>query len=259
MQKHLTAVLLALALQSLAIFPLVALAQAPSGNLQDLWEISVKSGHKAQFETAFRNYMEHSQKANYPRHLDVYTPDTGSVLDRYVVLSCCYSWADQDAYSAWHNQNPALLKLWDEEVAGHVESLTHYYYEMDFANSHWPDSGTAPAMMGVSKFSLVPGKVAQVHAARAELSQIAINQGWASSGKHWTWSDRIGGEPAAFLVVPFANYAAMTPGEQQIGAFLVEHMGPEKAAGLMDRITSSVSSSSYGIWVHRPDLSSRKD
>ncbi len=259
MQQRVTALILALALQSLAIFPLVALAQAPSGNLQDLWEISVKSGHKAEFEAAFRNYMAESKKADYPRELDVYTPDTGSVLGRYVVLSCCYSWADQDAYTAWHRQNRALLEMWDEEVAEHVESLKHYYYEMDFANSHWPDSDTAPAMMGVTQFSLAPGKVAQFHAARAELSQIAINQGWASSGKQWTWSDRIGGEPAAFLVVPFANYTAMTPGEQQIGGFLAEKMGPEKAAGLMDRITSSASSSSYGIWVHRPDLSSGKN
>lgn len=243
----------------LATLPLTATAQAPSGPLAEMWEIKVKDGHQSEFEDAFREHRDVRQQHNDPRPWDVYTPDTGPNLGHYAVRTCCFNWADQDAYSAWNQANPQVIGSWFEKVAAHVESVGHYYYEMDFANSHWPEGLMAPAMVGVTEFSLNAGKVAQFHEARTELSQIAINQGWAASGKHWSWSDRIGGEPTVDLVVPFSNYADMTPGDQQIGAFLVEHMGADKAAELLERFTSSVSSSSYGIWVHRPDLSSRKD
>lgn len=259
MQNRFSAPSRFLILLLLVLSPLLAVAQAPSGALQELWEISVKGDHQQEFEKAFREYMDLSRKHNDPRPWNVYVPDTGSDLGRYVIMSCCYSWADQDAYAAWNAQNPQLLEFWREEVAEHIEGMSHYYYEIDFANSHWPQDGQSPAMVGVTEFSLIPGKVAQFHAARGELSQIAINQGWAASGKHWSWTDRIGGEPTVDLIVPFANYAAMTPGDQQIGSFLAEHMGSEKAAALMERLSSSVSASNYGIWVHRPDLSSSKD
>ncbi len=243
----------------LALLPLSVLAQATNGSLVDDWTITVKGSHQAQFEAAFREYMDLSKKHSDPRVWDVYTPDTGAEMARYVARSCCYNWADQDAYAAWNSQKPIVNEFWYSNVAEHVESMSHYYFEMDFANSHWPENLTAPAMAGVTEFSIAAGKVAQFHAARAELSQIALNQGWSAAGNHWSWADRIGGSPSVDLVIPFQNYADMASERQPFAAFLTEKMGAEKAAALMEKITSAVTSSTYTIWVHRPDLSSSKD
>jgi hypothetical protein len=199
------------------------------------------------------------EQHNDPRKWDVYVPDTGTELNRYLLRSCCFSWPDQDSYSAWTMQNPSVMQQWWSEVNQHIETTSRYFYEVDSANSHWPEGAGAPAMTGVTEFSIAAGKVSQFHEARSELSQIALNQGWSAAGKKWFWSDRIGGEPTAVLVVPFDNYAAMAPGDQTIAGFLTEHLGADKAAALMEKITSSVSSSSYTIWMRRPDLSSSND
>jgi hypothetical protein len=237
----------------LALLPQAVLAQAPTGSLAEDWTLTVKSGHKAQFEAALRDYVDLGKKHNDPR------PDTGSEMTRYVARSCCYNWADQDAYASWQGQNPKVDEFWHSNVAEHIESMSHYYFEMDLANSHWPENLTAPAMVGVTEFSIATGKVAQFHAARAELSQIAINQGWSAAGNHWSWFDRIGGSPSVDLAIPFENYADMASDRQPFATFLTEKMGAEKAAVLMEKISSGVTSSTYTIWVHRPDLSSSKD
>jgi hypothetical protein len=150
------------------------------------------------------------------------------------------------------------MEDWNKNVQDHLESVSHYYYEMDTANSVWTDT-QSPHMIGVTEFAIAAGKIAQFHAARAELSQVAINQGWAANGEKWSWFDRVGGSPMSGLAIPFDNFADMAAGEQSFGAFLSSKMGEEKAAELMAEFSSSVSSSSYMIWVHRPDLSVSKD
>lgn len=259
MHKSLNTVLQILICVLLPLLPASLLAQEPTGSLEEFWIFTVKSGHQGEFEAAFKDQGALRNKHGDPRHWDVYVPATGDDLNRYALRSCCFAWADQDSYTAWTMQNAPVMEQWYSKVNPHVENAAHYFHEMDLANSHWPENLTSPAMVGVTEFSIAPGKVNQFHAARAELSQIAINQGWAAGGRHWVWTDRIGGEPSADLVVPFDNYASMTPGEQSIAGFLTEKLGAEGAAALMEKITSSVSSSSYTIWVHRPDLSSSKD
>jgi len=247
-------VLQTLCLFLLAQLPSAVLAQAPSGNLEEMWIFTVKGGDQAAFEAAFKEQGSLREKHNDPRKWDVYVPATGGDLNRYAVRACCFAWADQDAYTAWTMQNGPVMEQWYSKVAPYVENAEHYFFEMDFANSHWPEDLTSPGMVGVTEFAIEAGKASQFHSARAELSQIAINQGWAAAGRHWAWTDRIGGEPTAELVVPFSNYAAMQPGEQSIAGFLTEKLGAEGASALMEKLTSGVSGSSYTIWMLRPDL-----
>ncbi|HET6564327.1 MAG TPA: hypothetical protein VFG52_02840 [Xanthomonadales bacterium] len=259
MLKPIRSVMRLLTVSLLAVLPVSLMAQAPAGNLMEVWSFTVKDGHQADFEAAFLQQGALREQHGDPRSWEVYMPETGTELNRYLVRACCFAWADQDSYAAWTTQTPSLMQQWSSEVNQHIEATSHYFYEVDAANSHWPEGGNAPAKTGVTEFSIAAGKVSQFHEARSELSQIALNQGWSDGGRHWFWLDRIGGQPTAVLVIPFANYAAMAPGEQSIAGFLTDHMGADKAAALMEKLVSSVSSSSYTIWMHRPDLSSRKD
>lgn len=259
MHRRFTGALQTLSFILLALSPLTLFAQANAGNLAESWIVQVKNGHVTEFEAAFGEYMRMSEQQGEPRNWDVFIPDTGSNLSRYAIRHCCFAWPDQDTYTTWVQQNPDLLSFWEDKVDIHLESMEHFYYEMDITNSHWPENKNIPRLLGVTEFTIAAGKVAQFHAARAELSQIAINQGWSAAGNYWSWFDRIGGEPTAGLVIPFNNYADMAPGEQQFATFLAEQMGADKAAELMEEISSGVKSSSYTLWIHRPDLSSGKD
>jgi hypothetical protein len=240
------------------MLPLSLAAQDKAANLVESWVFVVKPGHQAAFETAFRKHGELRKSSGEMRNWDVYTQEVGDALNTYAVRSCCFNWSDQDKNTDWNMSRPEIMEDWTANVQDHLESVSHYYYELDMANSVWGDS-QSPHMVGVTEFAIASGKNAQFHAARAELSQVAINQGWAANGKQWSWYDRIGGTPMSGLAIPFDNFAGMTAGEQSFSAFLASKMGEEKAAGLMEKFASSVSSSSYMIWVHRPDLSVKKD
>lgn len=259
MQIRLFAVMRHFSLLAFMLLPISLFAQESSPNLVESWEFVPKPGHQADFEAAFREHAAVRVEAGDPRAWDVYVPEVGDALDTYAVRHCCFAWADQDAYQEWNIEHPEIFKHWNDTVAPHVGSISHYYYEMDFANSHWPEGIGTPHLVGVTRFSIAPGKAAQFHAARSEISQIALNQGWSAAGNHWGWYDRVGDEPVAGIAIPFDNFADMTPGEQQFSAFLVEHMGEESAAALMERLSSSISGSSYTIWVHRYDMSSPRN
>jgi len=256
MRRSLKTLLQSLSFLILSLLSTALLAQEPAGNLMEVWVFNVKEGQQGAFEAAFKKQGELRAQHNDPRNWVVYVPETGTALNRYLLRTCCFAWADQDSYTTWTESSPELMQQWGTEVSPHVESMSRYFYEVDTANSNWPKPGSASAKTGVTEFAIASGKVSQFHQARAELSQIALNQGWSAAGRQWFWFDRIGGEPTSVLVVPFENFAAMGSDGPSIGSFLTENLGAEKAAALMEKFTSSVSSSNYTIWTQRPDLSS---
>ena len=92
------------------------------------------------------------------------------------------------------------------------------------------------------------------------MSQIAINQGWASADRNWVWLTSIGGKASQSIVVPYKNYADMAPGEQSFFEFLVKQLGSEEAAGeLMNAFSSATQSTEYTVWELQPDLSMSED
>ena len=230
-----------------------ALAQPGSGNLAEGWAMTVKKGQQVNFEAAFKAHGAIRKENGDPRNWSVYVPVTGDDLTVYFVRTCCYAWADQDAYTEWESQHPAVMTDWFENVDQYVENYGHYFTEMDWDNSHW-NEGQVVRYVGVTDYAILPGKAAEFHAARRELSQIAINQGWADDHS-WAWSDQVGGKPSASLVVPFASFADMGDDEESFYNFIIEHKGQEGAAALVENFADSVKGSKYSIWAHRPDLS----
>ena len=233
-------------------------AQDGMGTLSESWAMTVKRGHEAQFEAAFKAHAKVRQDAGDPRHWDTFQPVTGADMSVYYLRTCCFTWADQDAYTEWEKNNPKVMGDWFANVDQHVESYAHYFDQMDPENSHWSDPPPVMNYVGVMDYTIEAGEAADFHTARRELSQIAINQGWGDS-HNWGWSESIGGSPSASLAVPFANFAAMAGAGQNFREFIIEHMGAEGAEELMERFGDSVEKSHYSIWVRRADLSYGSD
>ncbi|HMB60526.1 MAG TPA: hypothetical protein VKN35_11495 [Xanthomonadales bacterium] len=243
------------------IFGLLALtlsntvfAQDSQGSLAESWGMTIKQGQQGNFEAAFKAHGEIRDAAGDPRAWEVYTPVTGDQLNVYAVRTCCYTWADQDAYIKWERDNPGIMQDFFANVDQYVESYGHYFSEVDLDNSHWGDGSKPVVYVGVTEYAINPGHAAEFHSARAELSQIAINQGWGETNR-WAWTDQVGGKPVSSLAVPFSSFADMGDDEQSFRSFVVEHAGEERTSELMEQLADSVKSSSYSIWAHRPDLS----
>lgn len=231
-----------------------ALAQTMPGTLAEEVYMTVKDGHQQDFETALRAHAQVRAAHNDPRRWDVYTMVTGDDLNTYIFRACCFAWKDQDAYEAWENANPEVMADWNKNAHPHVEKYAHYFDDMDLANSYWPEDNKPINYLGVMEFFVAAGQRAGLSAARAEISQIALNQGWSAAGHRWAWTDRIGGEAVTALVVPFENYAAMSPGGETFIEFLIDRMGEDAAMELQKKFSAAVSRSQYTILKYRPEL-----
>ena len=87
------------------------------------------------------------------------------------------------------------------------------------------------------------------------MSQVAINQGWATPDRNWIWTT-IGGKDKNAIVIPHKNFASMAGGEETFYDFLAQHMGSAEAAGdLMKKFSSATWGSEFTIWEHLPELS----
>ncbi len=230
-------------------------AQDTPGNLAELWLVTVQSGHQAEFESGLKEHMQLRVQHKDPQNWQVFVPVTGDRLTTYVIRSCCFSWTEKDAFVVWDQNNPAVMEQWFTKQDPHTAGYAHYFNEIDGDNSHWADNPTAPPMVGVSDYMVRPDQSMDFEKARKQLSQVALNQGWAEQGYHWAWLSRIGGKPMTSLVVPYENYAAMQMPAQTFSDFLVEKMGQEEAMALMSQFSGSTHSSHYTVYQHRPDLS----
>ena len=233
-------------------------AQTMPGTLAEEVYMTVKDGHQAEFESAARAHAQVRAAHGDPRHWDVYTPVTGENLNLYIFRACCFAWKDQDAYLAWEDSNPEVMADWANNAHQHVESYTRYFDDMDLANSHWPDDDKPVNYIGVMEYFVAAGHGATWAATKAQLSQVALNQGWSAAGHRWAWTDRIGGEALTALAVPFENFAAMQQGGETFIEFLIDHMGEEAAMELQRQFAASISSSKYTILKYRSDLAAQQ-
>ena len=225
------------------------------GSLAEYWVMTVSPSNAEAFEAAFKQHGAYRGEQGEEQSWDVFTPVTGDSLNVYVVQACCFGWAQVDKQEQWGVDNPGVMENWASTAGQYVEKYAHYFDDYDMANSNWPESGDSPRYVGVTDYYVTPAHSADFAAAKAEVSQIAINQGWGED-HHWAWSQRVGGKPVTSIVVPFDNFADMTSGETTFADFLKEHMGAEAATALMAKFTGAVRGSSYSIWRHRPDLTS---
>lgn len=222
--------------------------------LAEVWIIVPKTGMEAQFSEALAADKALRAKVGDSRSWQVYTVAFGDHFNSVQFRANFSNWGDQDAYEV-EEEEKGFGASWDENVHQYVDHYHRHLESIDWENSHWPEGGGDGPYYGVTTWIGKQGAGPASEAARKEISQIALNEGWASDENNWLWLNRETGKDITMIVSSFASYADMEPPEQSIFEFLTETKGAEKAAALFSDFGSGFSDSDYTIWVHNPELS----
>ena len=238
------------------MLPAASMAKDNPPPLADVWLITAKAGQGSELYEAIEKHMAFRAEHGDPRAWQVYSPMLGDELNRVAIRFCCFSWADQDAYSEWREAAENIGDHFGEHVTPHIENISHYFENLDWENSNWNEESGPYKLFAVTEFNLKPGKIGQYDAARNKMSQIALNQGWATSDHSWVWSSTIGGKSQGSIIIPHKSFADMDRDEEGFMEFLARHMGSgEAAAELMADFSESAWSSEFQIWEHDEDVS----
>ena len=245
------------------LVPLGALADAHEEEAQpalsDVWFVIPKAGMEAEFMEAAAAEMAKRAEMGESRRWDAYGVAVGHNIRPIQYRSCCFEWADVDALVA-EGEEKGLDDSWNENVGPYVDHYHHYMEAFDWENSHWPDTGTDGPYFGVTSWKIKSGSGAAMESIRKQLSEMALENGWASDDNNWLWHSRIGGKPIQMIVSSYASYADMAPPEQSFFEFVAEQMGSEEeAAELFAAWGASFTGSDYTVWEHIPELSSAPD
>ena len=187
-----------------------------------------------------------------------YTVEIGHNRNLVQFRSCCFNWADQDAYEAEEDEK-GFNANWNENVDQYVDHYHRYFERIDWENSNWPDEGTDGPYYGVTSWTVKQGAGPAANQARIKLSDVALNQGWSEAGRNWLWLQRIGGKPMTAVVTSFSSYADMEPPEQSFFEFVGEKLGAEEAAAVFGAFGSGFTSSDYTVWLYNEAMSSPSD
>ncbi|WP_299808462.1 hypothetical protein [uncultured Shewanella sp.] len=222
----------------------VQAAEDKPDSLADVWVMIPNPGQEAQFETAFKKHIQFRTEKNDAREWKVYRPTIGTRMDRYIVRYCCTKWNDVDAYQKWQSDNK-ILEHWYANVDQYVARYEHFYTRIDFANSHWPEE-EGYRYFAVTDYRVKMGQWKDVEAMKKILSDSAIAMKWPYS---WVWGQRIGGKGGLSLVIPYRNYAEMTPPDSSFAQALAKHMSNEdKAEELLEDWSENFKSTTYTVY-----------
>ncbi|MFT5789595.1 MAG: hypothetical protein ACI8SJ_001713 [Shewanella sp.] len=211
----------------LALVNTAAAAEAKPDSLADAWVMVPNHGQEAAFETAFMKHVQFRASKGDPRAWKVYRPAIGTGMDRYIIRYCCTQWKDVDAYLKWQADNK-ILDDWNANVAQYVKHYEHFYSEIDMANSNWPQDTKDFRYFAVTNYQVKVGSGKGVADGKKWLSDNAKAMKWPYS---WSWADAIGGEGGLSLVIPYKDYAGMTPPDKSFSETLATHLGDEAKAG----------------------------
>lgn len=236
--------------------PLTVLAQDSPAPLAEVWIVTPKVGQASDFQAAMKAHVEVRKKHGDTRAWQTYTAIIGDTLNRYAIRNCCVNWADLDELDRWDKSNPDVLGDWFENVAPYVEKMEHYFSEVDWSDSNWNQDSGPFRYFRVTDWHIKRGMEADFEGAKEQISQIAINQGWATAERNWLWTKQIGGSPTVSVVIPHKNFASMARGEETISEFLSKRMkSREAAAELIAKFGSSTTSENTTVWELLPGLS----
>lgn len=246
-----------LVLLSLAfLLPLSAPAADAPPPVSEMWTMVPKADHRDAFFEAFKEHLAVRAEAGDPWVWKTYTPVLGDSIDMVAVRYCCFEWADLDSYREWSESNPSVEKHWHDKVDPHVASYGHYFDQVSWVNSNIERGWGPYRYFAVTEFSPKAGMAGEFDAARDEIAQIALNQGWANETRPWMWSSAIGGEPSESLVIPLEKYADFRRDQQSFFNFLSGVMGSDEAADqLLNRFNGTVANRQVQIWELHEDLS----
>lgn len=255
MTKPMKFLIAALAILIFAL-PVTAVAADPVPPLSEMWILAPKAGHSADFKKGIKAHMAFRQEHGDPRSWETYAPTLGDDLSRVAIRYCCLNWSDVDAYREWSQANEKIGEHFQKHVAPYIDRSAHYFESSSWENSHWSEANGPYELFAVTEFNLKSGMAAEFDRARDKMSQIALNQGWASDEHTWIWSSRIGGKPQESIVIPHKNWASMERDEESFFRFLARVMKSEDAASkLMKELSETVWSTNYQVWRHVKELS----
>jgi len=237
----------------------VVLAEGPPPPLAEMWLVTPRQGQDSEFHKALASHMAYRAEHGDPRAWQAYTPTLGDDLGRVAIRFCCFNWADQDSYQEWSASAEKINAHFEETVAPLAEKWEHYFESMDWGNSHWVDAANSFKYFAVTEFNIEPGNGQDFTAAREKMSQIALNQGWATDNHSWLWASTIGGKDRESVIIPHENYASFDRGEEDFAGFLSRHLGAEEASELMKQFSGASGSTDFQIWEHQEDLSMSSD
>jgi hypothetical protein len=237
----------------------VVLAEDAPPPLAEMWVVTPRHGQESEFNKALADHMAYRVEHGDPRAWQSYTPMLGDKLNRVAIRFCCFKWADQDSYEAWGDEAEKINTHFKENVAPLTSKWEHYFESIDWGNSHWVDAAKSYPYFAVTEFNIKPGHGGDFDTARDAMSQIAINQGWATDDRSWLWATTIGGKAQESIIIPHENFASFDRGEEDFASFLSRKMGAEKAAELMKQFSSASRSTDFQIWKHVEELSMSSD
>jgi len=233
-----------------------AIAQEKTPELAEVWNIEPAAGHSKDFYAGVKAHMAFRLEQGDPRRWQAYTPLLGDEISGVAVRYCCVSWADVDAYRAWDDAHPQVGQHFQEHVGPHIGSVSHYFQSVDWSNSHWSDAKGPWRLFAVTEYQVEPEDAADFDQAKEKMSQIALEQGWASDDNLWLWMSTIGGSPLQAIVLPYRDFAGMERGDDTFMSFLVDKLGSAEAAGeLVQDFLGATEGSTFQIWEHQPELS----
>jgi len=240
------------------MLPAVTLAADAPPPLADIWYVTSKEGHGAELRKALGEHMAFRSEHGDPRAWQVYTPVLGDELNRFAIRFCCFNWADEDSYREWQSGATEINEHYKKHVRPHTKKAGHYFESMDWANSHWVEAAASYKFFAVTEFNIKPGSGQDFDAARDKMSQVALNQGWATDDHLWLWASTIGGKLQESVIIPHENFASFDRGQEDFMSFLSRHMGSAAAADLGKQFSAASWSSEFQIWEHQQDLSMSK-
>ncbi len=226
------------------------------GPISDIWYVVPKRGMEAQFAEAMTAHMAFRLEADESRGWGAYRVAAGHDIRPIAFRSCCFEWADLDAYAA-EEVEKGIDADFNENVDQYVDHYHHYLERVDWENSNWPENNGP--FYRVTTWTIKQGAGPGTEEARKKLSDVALNQGWAEAGHNWVWISRIVGKPITQIVTSFENYADMAPTEPSFFEFVTEKLGAEEAAAVFSQFGSGFASADITIWKYDASLSTLGD
>ena len=218
--------------------------------LAEMWIMVPKEGKMQELEQAMREHVKFRRTKNDPREWYFYTPVFGHKLDRIGVRAGGFTWKDMDSYREWAD-NQGITEHWQKTADQYVDHYHHYLSVEDHENSNWgPDVDFN--YVGVTTYTPKAGHRYAIKEDMKKMADAAKSEKWPYN---WGFSHSVAGSGELTLAVPYKDWSAMAPPEQEFAELLSEHMGNEEdAMELLKSWSSHFEEVSYNVWALRRDL-----
>ena len=238
------------------LLPLSSQAAETWPSVSEMWTMVPKADQGDEFFKGLKEHMEFRSENGDPWVWKTYTPMMGDDVNLVAVRVCCFNWADADTYREWSEANPQVVEHFNKHVGAHVEKYGHHYSEVSWANSNIKSEWGPYRYFAVTEFTVKPGRRGEFDESRDAISQISLNQGWATEDRPWMWARSVGGESSESIVIPMKNMADMDRDDQNFFNFMSKVMGSDEAADeLFGKLAATVATRDFQIWQLHEDLS----